>query len=1701
MIRKAFKITLWIIGSIILLLVVAVLCLNSQWGQNIVRGKAETFLTDKLKTEVRIGFLGVGFPKYLVIKDVLLKDQVQDTLLLLGELKVDIDMMALIRKNVDVQHLILTGVHSHVYRKLHDTDFNFSYIIHAFAGDKPTETKKPKDTTAKPMNISIGKVLLQDIHVRFDDYTGGTRMAVNLDELSLKMKKLDLEKMLFHIKELSVSGLQGEFIQDTSYLPSKPHQPGKTDIQLIADDITLDKVAFKYNDQLNKFLFALNLGTLHLQLNKFGLADNLVDVEKLAIDKTDIALVMGSRSGTPDAIDTIIKKDSTEGWNVRVAEVQLTGVNFRMENENSPHLPKGIDYSHLNLKKVAIDLRDAVYTSDSLSGNLKHLAATDQSGVVVKELKTKFRYNGQGAVLDELYLETPNTTIQDHLEVHYPSLAALKDSIKTLQLNINLVSSRVAVSDILLFVPQLEEQKMFKENRNSLLKIETKVTGYLDNLNIAKLYVSGLTNTEVLLTGKLRGVPDAEKISYDLNIVKLQSSAKDVSTFVPDSVLAAIRIPDRFVITGQLAGTIKDYRTNINLSSSDGLAYVRGTLAMSPGKGKEKYDMVVSTAELNIGRILRQDSLLGPVSAHFIVKGSGFDPKMMTAAIDGNIISALLKGYRYHDISLFGKMATKRADIDLMSNDPNVHILVKGHADFSGKYAAAKADIQIDSIDLQALKLYKTELRASGTIHADFPVLNPDYPQGKFIWWQPIVTANGKRYYLDSLYVISRPSDTGQNIIADLGVLTASITGRMPLTQVAPAIKEHISRHYRFPADSSALKGTATTKADTNHIPKDYALNIKADVLDKPMLRGILPGLTSFDSIHIGASITPRILKLDVSVPDLVYGTTTIENGIVAVRATDAAFTYKITVNNISQGSISLWATSVFGRIDQDSLTTNVSIADAAGIERFAIAADMQKKGDSQVLHLKPGFKLDYRNWAVAQPNRIVLAKGGFYVHNFAISDSGQEIKAMSATTSIDAPLKVNITNFMLSNITQAISSSDTLIAAGLLGGTIDIAQFKPSLKLTSDLKIIDLSLLGDTLGNLEVHVNNNQAQTIEARVKLTEHDNDIAINGLYYLKQENGNDFNFDINVNALAVKSIESITKNQIRNSSGYVRGKLNLKGTAKAPKIIGELHTDKLITTVAQINAVFRMPEEKIEFTENRITLNDFTIHDDDNNKANLNGTIDISDLTKMDMDMKLRATKWRALHSTIKDNKIFFGDLWLTTNLSIKGNPMGPKVEGDLKILKGTDVTVINPESNTEIESRKGIVRFVNMKDTGRRNILKPKKKNSTQTQSVAGADINVNIAIDKSAAFTLILDKSSGDFLSVKGDATINAALTPTGNISLTGSYALTDGSYQLNYNLVKRRFKLAKGSMITFAGDPVKGTMLDLTAVYETQVAPYDLVQRQITDPAQLNFYKQRLPFDVNLYMRGPVLKPRLTFDVMLTESRAYKLSADQIDVVQGKLSQIRTDTSEMNKQVFALLILNRFVSDDPFSNNAGSSASFTALQSVSTFIGEQLNRAAGKLVKGVDFSVDLATTEDYTSGSLRQRTDLNLAASKQLLNDRLKLTLGNNFELDGPQSANGNQSSFVPSNLAADYLLSADGKYTLRAYRRAYDVGVLQGFVTETGLNFIVSFDYNKFKKALKPAKSEAAKQKEREERIKSREKEKAKDGEDEEKEEDPKQ
>ncbi|HSD07775.1 translocation/assembly module TamB domain-containing protein, partial [Flavobacterium sp.] len=352
------------------------------------------------------------------------------------------------------------------------------------------------------------------------------------------------------------------------------------------------------------------------------------------------------------------------------------------------------------------------------------------------------------------------------------------------------------------------------------------------------------------------------------------------------------------------------------------------------------------------------------------------------------------------------------------------------------------------------------------------------------------------------------------------------------------------------------------------------------------------------------------------------------------------------------------------------------------------------------------------------------------------------------------------------------------------------------------------------------------------------------------------------------------------------------------------------------------------------------------------------------------------------------------------------------------------------------------------------------KQKLNQSDLIGMDVSVDISLVKEASLTLIIDKGNGDYLNLKGEAELTGGIDPSGKTTLTGKYEVSDGAYEMNFNAIRRKFDIQKGSYIIWNGEPTMAT-LNITAIYKVEAAPIDLLGNQLGGDVSTtvkNTYKQKVPFQTLLKLNGELLKPEITFDIVLPDGN-YGVSSDIVSASQAKLEQLRQEPAELNKQVFALLLLNRFVGENPFaSESGGTNAESIARQSVSKILSQQLNDLAGELVKGFDVNFDLESTEDYTSGSMENRTDLNVAVSKKLLDDRLKVTVGSSFGVEGKERAH-EETTNIAGDVSLDYQLTKDGRYSVRAYRKnEYQVAV-EGQVIETGVAFVITMSYNKFR------------------------------------------
>lgn len=1645
--RKFFKILLYVIGSILLLLILIMVFLQTPWGKAFVRKQAVSYLQNKLHTEVRIDKFDYSIPDKISFGGVFLRDLKKDTLLNVDNLAVNLDMWGLVKGKISVDNILLEGVNTNIIRNKPDTVFNYDFIIKAFAGSDTSQ--QVADTTAsKPLDLNVGKVTLKRIRLVYNDETGGTFFSMNLGNLVLRVKKLDLDKMKFELHEFTVSQLQSYFATDTSYLPPPPEDTSApADFHLTADKVHLDNIHFSFLGKQDSTFFGINLGTLNADIKQFGLLDQLVDLNALQIEKVQSTLAFGKPKPT---IKTVVKEEvvdtiSYNHWRVNAGKLMLNKIGFTYDDNAMPRMTSGMDYSHMDIQGFSFNADKILYSSDTISGNVSHAALTEKSGLNIIEFRTNFLYCNQGALLNDLYLLTPGTELQHLLGVKYPSIAAVQKDMNKLHLNIDVDKSKISMKDVMLFL-QPEQKKMLAAYSREQFNIAAKMNGYLNALLIQNFAARGLHGTDIALNGRLNGLPDQNKINYDLNILKLRSTYKDIEPFLTDSVKMLVNVPEWFMVNGHISGTTLDYRPNVKIRTSDGDATVDGALLMSPGEGKEKYNIVFSTKELNIGKIIRQDSVLGKVTIDGKAEGTSFDINKMNTTFAANIQSVWAMGYNYNSINLAGAVQDRVASVKGSSTDPNLDLTIDAFANLGNQYPSLFGDLNIENLDLQALKLYSDTMRFKGNIHADFESLNPDYPSGLLTVDNPILRMAGYSLTPDSIYIRSTPAADSQDIYMNIAnVLHLNMNGRIPLTQTGNAFLAHLNAHYKI-VDS------------TFAVPSDYNFNISAKAVYQPILRTWLPQLKRFDTIKLDAVVRPDTFSIYAFIPRLINGTDRLDSGVVKVYEVGDTMRYSVSTKRITSGQYQLWYPRISGSIRNDSIYTRLVLNDSVGKNQFAIGAAMNKdlSNDTALTYIRvfKGIILNYDKWNVNPSNRLVFGPGGFYVKDFAMTKADESITAESQQAQLGAPFTFNIKNFSLSNLTRMISK-DTLLADGKLDANVEMEFSRDSFPdIYAKASIRDLVAYNHPVGTLDLTASNSGPDFYNFLLKLTGNENELSLGGDYYLKPVDSNEFKIHLDAKSLSLKSLEGLTFGSIKNSSGFIRGQLDIFGTSKRPKITGELQTDNLTTTVSMLNTPYSMPSEKILFDRTGLTFNNFTIYDKQKHKLIIDGKVKTRSWSRFNLDLNVSADKWLAINSTKRDYDMFYGKLLMSTDLTVKGLATAPNVEGQLQIHDSTNITYAMLDEGPGIKASDGIVKFVDSRDTF--TIDSSQIVSGRNLRFSRSTQMNINVGIDKNAVFNVVIDPVTGDNLQVKGEASLNTEIAPDGSVGLTGTYQLEGGYYQLNYNFIKRKFKIQQGSTIALSGDPLDAEV-DITAVYEANIAPYELVEKQ-KNQDELNKFKQRLPFQVLLKLKGKVMKPDISFDIVLPESTTNLASSDVTDDVQRKLIEIRNDPSLLNKQVFAVLILGRFVAEDPFASGAGSSLEFAARQSASRFLSDQLNNLAGQLVKGVELNVGLESSEDYSTGDKNTRTDLTVSASKKLFSDRLNVTIGNDFQLEGPQ-AQSQQSSLIPGNLSADYQLTKDGKYLIRGYRVNQLQNILDGYVIETGVSFRIVLEYNKFK------------------------------------------
>jgi translocation and assembly module TamB len=1614
------KVAGWITLSVILLLVLVAIAIQIPAVQRTVTERAIGFLKKKIKTEVRLAHISISFPKKVVLTGLYLEDQSNDTLLYAGELSINTDLWGLTQHRIELNDVTLDNLHGFVSRSAEDSAFNFDYIIQAFTDSTAQENP---DTTAQPWDFSIGDVTLRHARVVFNDSLEGNDIAFKVGSLEINTEEFDLRRSVIHVDEIALSDLQATVVQTKEPLEQLPDTAVVQRVfpyDLAFSDIALENIHADYTHHGTGQVMRLDLDEADVSAREIDLKNRIIRLKKFRLVNTLFLYHQMSRDRVraPERTDTTV---SAEPWQLALGELELSGNSFQYEDFNQPVVQKGLDFNHLWISGIAVSADDIQSEGGTLEGDLTSLSFREKSGFSITSFQSSFSLRQNAIDLHDFILETPYSHLALEVRGKGGSFATFATTYPDAEIAMAIKPSSVSFRDVLFFAPSLLKDIPLDLPPSGSIQFSATSQGKVNDLVIDHLTLETLSQTSLKVKGTVRGLPDLEHTEMHLELQKFYTVKKDVESILPDTLLPeSLELPQWLSLAGNFDGTIVKPGVKATLTSDFGEILVTGKMNRDTTVTTENYRGEVQVKDFSLGKLLRQQQSMGKLDMRASVAGSGLKVDELDALVDVAVNRFQYKGYDYRDFTLKGSVKKYFFEGGAQLQDENLSFTLKGDLDYNEDIPRYKAVLQLKNANLKSLHLTAGEFKVRGQLDVDlatrdFRLMNGHVNIRKF------AVFNGKALYaVDSLLFASLDQEGRSELSIRSDIVSGDFKGTINLFSLPDAVRRHFNRYFSL-HDPVYDKPVAPQNFEFSLILKNTDLLTEVLFPDlEPFVPGEITGV--FDSKN-------NNLDMRFAIAGIHYAGLSIDSLRFNVNSDKNALTYGFAVRKMQMDTLRIDGLKLSGIVADDSIRTRFTVIDSQQEEKYIIGGVINSFKDEYQFRFLPGqLVFKYNEWSAPAGHYLLFGKKGLHPHRMEVA-KGEEKIALVRREGQDSTVSIVFNSLDLENITSLVEG--TVPAGGIADGDFNISVASRG-AFNSNLTIRTLTILEQGWGDLTLAMGRTATGPFNIDLRVEGDNTELKAAG-YYVSKAASPEIHFEIDLTRLNLAVVEPFSFGQLKNVKGQLVGNIKVDGPVGQPDINGVLTFKEASFLATYVNSEFTLRDERLTVQRSGVTFDNFKILDRKNNSAVIDGSITSQSFTVFDLDLDVSADNFQLLNSTARDNDLFYGNVSVNTRASIQGT------------------------SNLLLE-QKGIVVFID-KDAKDDPFLASINPRDTVKSSFKGIELTANIELTDKVGFNIVIDPAAGDKLSVKGNSTLTLTMDPSGDMTLAGRYEVTEGAYEMSfYRLVKRKFAIEKGGSITWSGDPLNA-MLDLRAVYDVRTSPIELVSNQLTttDPTELNLYKQQLPFLVYLRIQGELLTPEISFQLDMPERERNAFGG----AIYAKIQDINTRESDLNKQVFALLVLKRFMSDNPLeSQGGGGGVEGIARRSVSRLLTEQLNQLS-KNVKGLELSFDVRSYEDYTTGRAEGQTELQLGVSKTLLNDRLVVKVAGNVDVEGDASGRRDFADYI-GDLALEYKLTEDGRLRITGFRNSnYDM--IDGELIETGTGLIYIKDYDTLRELFK--------------------------------------
>ncbi|WP_378173513.1 translocation/assembly module TamB domain-containing protein [Aquimarina sp. SS2-1] len=1637
-----------IVTGLLLIFILLVLFIRSQWGQNIIVNRLVSYASEKTGTTITVDKAYVTFSGNILVKGLYIEDQKQDTLLYSKKLEASLALIPLIRgKSYHLKSLEWSGVNTNIIKTEKTNSYNFAFIIDAFNSD--TAPIEPQET-ASSVPIKIGDLSLSDFDINFLDETLGVDSKIKLGSLELDVDTFNLDSMNFEIDELNFKDSDIEFKQ-TKTIPTDTTS-GNSILPLIkTTELNISEVKIHYESIPNKINFSSDVEKLKIEKGIVDLKQQKYSTELLTLSDSKISF-----TDLSERAESIPEKDQDFNWpdlNVQADKISLQNNSFLYRNTLSPVNPKEFNSKYIDLQSLNFVANDLQLAKGKADIQLQKVSFIDRSGFNLQHLSSKIKINESSKLsIENIAISTNTSNLKGSVLVSYNSLAEFIKSPERSTFKIGLDTVNLGISDAYYFQSDLAQNAYIDSLAQKTIGGSFFANGKISNLKTEVPRLSWGTQTTLEVNGRLKNLLTGNEITLDSLYYRVNSTNQDIRTFINEKDLG-ISIPKKLIVEGQISGSVQKLKGTTNIRTSMGSVAVKGNYY---NKDKISFDGNVNIKQLQLQNLLNNEQL-GPLTVAANISGSGTSINTLNATLDSDFKQLTLNEYDFSDLQLDGKLTNGKGKVKANFKDNNLNFLLDTNVVLDSISPQFDGVVDLKGADLNGLGVTQDIIKTQFKLFFDFEGNAKNFKLDSKIEDALVVKAN-EPYPVSDIQINALSNKNQSKISIDSRFLNANLSANTGLEQISSSLKNQLKTYI----STSRIKDT---------ISKSVKIDMDLVLREKPVVSDILlPGIKELDSItaRIKFIEDKEVFNVSLNAPSLNYNGTSLDGLSLNIDGDQKDLNFSMRWTNILSDPIHINKTSFEGVLKDQTLLLDFRTNNETD-EIAYLRSELRLKNDTLYYHIDPSsIVFDKNPWSIASNNQITIAKNHLEFRDFQLSQNQQEISITSNDPSIDKKhVSISFDRFYLSTFTS-ILSNDEILANGIVNGKLIIENPFDETGLVADLEIGNLEVTEIPLGDLNLNATSKSFQNYDLTLSLNGENAKLSLEGDYKAR-EKAADINFDFKLERLNVKVIEKFIDDQISDTKGLITGNAKITGTTLNPLYNGIFHFENTSMIVNTLNTRFTLPEENIKIDNSGLFLNNFTIADSNQNTFSLDGKIETKKLTNPNFDLTLNTKNFQILNATREDNDLFFGKVKITADLKIQGDLNVPKIRGNLAIDEGSNFTLIVPESQLEIKEREGVVVFVNRENPDA--IITRVEEDQYSTALLKGYDVNTKLKIDKGSVFKIIIDERSKDNFQISGKGEFKFGMEPNGRTTLSGRYDINDGHYEVSlYNLVKRKFTIAPGGSITWLGDPLDAK-LDVTAIYNVETSAASLMAAKTSGESAgvVNRFRQKLPFLVYLNVDGELLEPEISFQLDMPEDEQGALGGE----VYGQVQQLNNQEEALNKQVFSLLVLNRFFPESGSDGSNGGAVSI-ARDNVNKVLSGQLNNFSEKLIgdTGIELDFGLNSYTDYQGNAPQNRTQLEINAQKRLFDDRLIVQVGSDVDIEG-SSQNTGESTPVIGNVSLEYLLTKNGRYRLKGFRKNEFESVIDGQLVVTGIAFIFNREFNKFKELFSKSVRELEEQK----------------------------